>query len=104
MYAPGKGISFGCGNPNWGAATNRNFKLERRPVWPESGHTQTTFNFHKAVFDAPNLLDIFSGHIHQNFIEMIKGKPKIVSDDNASGGYLDIQFLPMTEKDSTLIG
>ena len=40
MYAPGKNISFGCGNPYWGAATDRNFKLERRPKWPESGHTQ----------------------------------------------------------------
>lgn len=103
MYAPGKKISFGCGNPNWGAATDRGFKLERRPKWPESGHTQTTLNFHKKVFNAPNLLGIFAGHIHRNSIEMIKGKPQIVTDDNASGGYLDINFLPMEEQDKKLI-
>jgi len=103
MYAPGKKISFGCGNPNWGAATDRNFELERRPKWPESGHTQTTLNFHKEVFNAPNLLGIFTGHIHQNSIEMIKGKPQIVADDNASGGYLDINFLPMNETDKKLM-
>ena len=37
------------------------------------------------------------GHIHQNSIEIIKGKPQIVSDDNASGGYLDIDFLKLEE-------
>ena len=103
MYAPGKNISFGCGNPNWGAATDHGFKIERRPKWPESGHTQTTLNFHKEVFNAPNLLGIFAGHIHRNSIEIIKGKPQIVTDDNASGGYLDINFLPMEEQDKKLI-
>ncbi|GAA3581555.1 metallophosphoesterase family protein [Snuella lapsa] len=103
MYAPGKNVSFGCGNPNWGASTDQNFELERRPKWPESGHTKTTLNFHKSVFNTPNLLGVFSGHIHRNSIEMIKGKPQIVSDDNASGGYLDISFLPMEDKDKKLI-
>ncbi len=95
MYAPGKNISFGCGNPFWGAKTDRNFELERRPKWPENGHTKTTFEFYKRVFDSPNLMGIFSGHIHKNSIEIIKGKPQIVSDDNASGAYLDIDFKPL---------
>ena len=103
LYAPGKGIYFGCGNPNWGAATDRNFNIERRPKWPEQGHSQTTFNFHKEVFNAPNLLGIFAGHIHRNSIEMIKGKPQIVSDDNASGAYLDISFLPLDKQDKELL-
>jgi DNA repair exonuclease SbcCD nuclease subunit len=103
MYAPGKKIGFGCGNPNWGAATDLNFELERRPKWPESGHTQTTFDFHKKVFSAPNLLGVFTGHIHRNSIEMIKGKPQIVADDNASGGYLDINFLPINDQDKKLV-
>ncbi|MCR9290062.1 MAG: metallophosphoesterase [Bacteroidetes bacterium] len=103
MYAPGKKMVFGCGNPHWGAATDRNFELERRPKWPEGGHTQTTLNFHKKVFTAPNLLGIFTGHVHRNSIEIIKGKPQIVADDNASGGYLDVNFLPMDEKDKKLI-
>ena len=103
MYAPGKGINFGCGNPNWGAASDQNFELERRPKWPERGHTQTTLNFHKQVFSAVNLLGIFTGHVHRNSIEMIKGKPQIVADDNASGGYLDINFLPMAKQDKKLV-
>ncbi len=103
MYAPGKNISFGCGNPFWGAATDRSFELERRPKWPESGHTQTTFDFYKNVFDAPNLMGIFAGHIHRNSIEVIKGKPQIVSHDNASGGYLDINFLPLVDQHKKII-
>tara|TARA_B110001452_G_scaffold94834_1_gene78355 strand:- start:943 stop:1968 length:1026 start_codon:yes stop_codon:yes gene_type:complete len=103
MYAPGKGINFGCGNPNWGAASDQNFELERRPKWPERGHTQTTLNFHKKVFSAVNLLGVFTGHVHRNSIEMIKGKPQIVADDNASGGYLDINFLPMAKQDKKLV-
>ena len=103
MYAPGKNISFGCGNPFWGAATDRSFELERRPKWPESGHTQTTFDFYKKVFDAPNLMGIFAGHKHRNSIEVIKGKPQIVADDNASGGYLDIDFLPLEEQHKKVI-
>lgn len=102
MYSPGKKISYGCGNPFWGADTDRNFKLEKRPRWPKEGHSQTTFNFYNKVFSTPNLLGIFAGHIHRNSIEIINGKPQIVSDDNASGGYLDIDFLPLAEKDKKL--
>ena len=94
MYAPGKNISFGCGNPNWRASSDRNYKLERRPKWPEQGHTQTTFDFYDLVFNTPNLLGIFTGHIHKSSIEITNGIPQIVSDDNASGGYLEIDFLP----------
>ena len=98
MYAPGKSISFGCGNPNWNASTDRNYKLEKRPRWPEDGHSKTTFKFYNEVFNASNLLGIFTGHIHKNSIEIINGKPQIVSDDNASGGYLDIDFLNLKQK------
>ena len=103
MYAPGKNITFGCGNPYWGATTDRGFELERRPKWPENGHTQTTFDFYNKVFNAPNLLAIFAGHSHRNSVEFIKGKPQIVSDDNASGGYLDIDFLPLEGEHKKLI-
>lgn len=103
MYAPGKSISFGCGNPDWGASSDQNFELERRLKWPEAGHSETTFDFHRAVFSAPNLLGVFAGHIHRFSVESIKGKPQIVTDDNASGGFLDVDFLPLEPKDQSLI-
>lgn len=104
LYAPGKGIYYGCGHPDWGAATDGNYRLEQRPQWPKNGHSATTFAFHQAVINAPNLLGVFAGHIHQQGIEILNGKPQIVSDDNASGGYLAIDFLPLAEKDRTLLG
>ena len=64
MYAPGKDINFDCGNPNWGAASDQNFKLERRPKWLKNGGSQITLDFHKKVFSASNLLGIFTEHIH----------------------------------------
>ncbi|GLR19189.1 hypothetical protein GCM10007940_38050 [Portibacter lacus] len=103
MYAPGKKIYFGCGNPNWGAAADGIYKIERRPQWSESGHTKTTFSFHKEVFSAPNILGVFAGHIHRNSVEVVNGKPQIITDDNASGAFLDVDFLPLEEKDSKLI-
>ena len=60
--------------------------------------SKTTFEFYKKVLDTSNLIGIFAGHIHRNSIEIIKGKPQIVSDDNASGGFLDIDFIPMEYK------
>lgn len=103
LYAPGKSISFGCGHPDWGAGTDHIYKIERRPRWPESGHTDTTYEFYKAVCNAPNLLGIFAGHIHRPSVELINGKPQVVADDNASGGYLDIELIPLAEKDEKLL-
>lgn len=94
MYAPGRGPSFGCGDPNWGAKTDRNYQIERRPQWPEAGHTKTTMDFHKEVFSAPNLLGVVAGHIHHQSVDILNGIPQFVSDDNASSAFLDIRFFP----------
>ena len=76
MYAPGKKISFGCGNPFWGASTDLNFELERRPKWPENGHTKTTFEFYKKVFNSSNvmvfLLDIYIKILLKLLMENLK--------------------------------
>lgn len=102
FYAPGKSVGFGCGHPDWGAATDRNFDIERRPKWPESGHTQTTMDFYKEVFTASNLLAVFAGHIHKPSFEQINGIPQFVADDNASGGFLDINLEPLATRDAAL--
>ncbi|MCG2590144.1 metallophosphoesterase family protein [Rhodohalobacter sulfatireducens] len=94
LYVPGRSVGYGVGHPEWGAATDRNYELERRPRWPESGHTQTTMDFHEEVFNTPNLLGVFAGHIHRSTMESINGIPQFVSDDNASGGYMEIDFKP----------
>jgi hypothetical protein len=93
LYAPGRSMGFGCGNPKWGAAADNNFELERRQRWPESGHTKTTFDFHKAVFGAENLVGILAGHIHKPSLDVVNGIPQIVTDANATGAYLSVEFV-----------
>ncbi len=94
LYAPGRPMGFGCGNPKWGAASDRNYKIERRPKWPESGHTQATMDFHREVFEANNLLGIFAGHTHRQSLDVINGTPQFVTNANAVGAYLDVSFVP----------
>ncbi len=103
MYAPGRPVGYGCGHPGWGAAADRNFELERRPKWPAEGHTKTTYQYHREVFSAPDLLGVLAGHVHRTTRETIKGKPQFVAEDNASGGFLDVHFSPLPVKDRELI-
>lgn len=93
LYAPGRSMGFGCGNPNWGWDADRSFELERRPRWPKTGHTSTTMNFHKEAFAAPNLLGIFAGHTHKQSLDVINGTPQFVTDANAMGAFMEIEFL-----------
>lgn len=99
LYAPGRSIGFGCGHPEWGANSDRNYELERRPQWPQSGHSATTLAFHSEVFAAPNLLGIFAGHIHQQSADVINGIPQLVTDANATGAYMTADFLPQPMKE-----
>ncbi len=95
LYAPGRSVGYGCGHPDWGARTDRNHELERRPRWPETGHTATTMAFHREVFSAPNVLGVLAGHIHRPTLDVINGIPQVVADANATGAYLTVEFVPV---------
>lgn len=91
LYVPGRSMGFGCGHPEWGAAADKNFELERRPRWPANGHTETTLNFHRTVFSSPNVIGILAGHTHKPSVDVLNGIPQIVTDANAVGAYLDVE-------------
>ena len=93
LYAPGRSMGFGCGNPQWGWDADRGFTIERRPRWPKTGHTTTTLDFHKEVFAATNLLSIFAGHTHKQSLDVVNGIPQFVTAANAMGGFMEIEFL-----------
>ena len=97
LYFPGRPIGFGCGNPYWGADTDKNFEIERREKWPKEGHTKTTMDFHKEVFNAPNLLSVLAGHTHHQTIDIRNDIPQVVSALNATGYYSDIRIVPLPE-------
>jgi len=92
LYAPGRPVGFGCGHPDWGAKTDLGYKLERRPQWPETGHTKATMEFYDTVLRADNLLGVLAGHIHNQSVDVINGIPQVVSEANAEGGYLQVDF------------
>ncbi len=94
LYAPGRDVGFGCGHPEWGAKRDKNWEIERRPKWPEAGHTPVTRAFRREVFAAPNLLGIVAGHTHQQSLDCINGVPQFVTEANANGAFLSAEFLP----------
>lgn len=94
LYAPLRPVGFGCGHPEWGSAADRNFELERRERWPESGHTATTFEFHRLVFSSPQVLGVLAGHIHRPSVDIVNGTPQVVTGHNATGAHLEIEFQP----------
>ena len=92
LYAPERPLGFGCGHPAWGAKADKSFELERRKPWSAGGHTATTMGFHKTVFNAPNILGVLAGHIHQQSLDVINGIPQIVTNANATGAFLQVEF------------
>lgn len=93
LYTPGRPVSFGCGHPEWGAASDRIHEIERRERWPEQGHSPTTLAFHEAVFQTPNLLGILAGHIHTSSLDLFMGIPQVVAAPNASGAYIHLELV-----------
>lgn len=94
FYAKGRSVGFGCGHPEWGAASDKNYKIERRERWAEAGHSPTTFEYRNAAIAAPNLLATFAGHIHQYSFDLIQGLPQFVTKEHASGAHFSIEILP----------
>ncbi|PWJ53908.1 calcineurin-like phosphoesterase family protein [Dyadobacter jejuensis] len=93
LYAPGRSMGFGCGNPQWGWEADHGYEVERRHRWPKSGHTRTTMDFHREVFLASKMLGIFAGHTHQQSLDVVNGIPQFVTAPNAAGGCLELEFL-----------
>jgi len=93
LYAPGRPLGFGCGHPDWGAHSDRGFELERRVKWREGGHTESTLAFHREVFAAGNLLGVFAGHTHRASVDVVNGVPQCVTDANATGAFLLLDFV-----------
>ncbi|MDX9866444.1 MAG: metallophosphoesterase [Kiritimatiellia bacterium] len=94
LYAPGRPVGFGCGHPDWGAAEDRHWEIERRPQWPTSGHTAVTRAFRREGFETPGLLGVFAGHTHVQSLDAVNGVPQVVTAANAAGGAVRAEFLP----------
>jgi UDP-2,3-diacylglucosamine pyrophosphatase LpxH len=92
LYAPGRSMGYGCGNPLWGRKSDTSFELEGRERWPESGPSEVTMDFCKEVFSSRELIGIFAGHVHQQSIDIVRGTPQFCARANATGAFLEIDF------------
>lgn len=100
LYAPGFSVGYGCGHPDWNAAHDHNFEIERRPRWPEGGHSKTTFTFWQEVVKAHRdngMLATFAGHVHHQSSSVFEGWPQFTVKANLSGGYYEVDVLPMPD-------
>lgn len=97
LYAPSRSVSYGIGHPDWGAATDKNYKIERREQWPAEGHTEVDYAFYDVVTSAPNLLASIAGHVHLFGMDLINGRPHYTVGANAQGGYYLVTIMPLTE-------
>ncbi|EON76762.1 hypothetical protein ADIS_2761 [Lunatimonas lonarensis] len=95
LYAPGRSVGYGCGHPDWGWEADRNHELEGRRRWPKEGHTATTRAFYQEVFQAPNLLGVFAGHVHRQTADIVHGIPQFVTAPNTTAAYLELDILPL---------
>jgi len=93
FYVQGRNLGFGCAHPEWNGKNDKNYELERREKWRDSGHSPTTLKFFQRILTATNLIGIVAGHIHKQSIDILKnGLPQIVTTANANGGFLSLHF------------
>ena len=97
LYAPSRSVSFGIGHPDWSAATDKNYKIERREQWPAEGHTEVDYEFYDLATSAPNLLASIAGHVHSYGVDIIHGRPHYTVGANAQGAYYIVNIMPKTE-------
>ncbi|MBQ2789119.1 MAG: metallophosphoesterase [Thermoguttaceae bacterium] len=95
LYAPGRGVGYGVAHPKWGAASDGGWKVERRERWPEAGHSETTFAFRRDVLAAPNLVGVFTGHVHVSSLNVCEGKANLTARAAVDGSTTKIEFLPL---------
>lgn len=80
----------GClGCPEWGAAIDPYWEIERRERWPEKA-TPETFEFVEAVLSTPNLLAVFTGHIHTLMAARVRGQNMFSVPANRKGERLEV--------------
>ena len=87
---PGR-VTSACGRPDWCAANDPYWEIERRERWPESGVDDTTKAFADLVWQAENLLGIVAGHTHRFAFHTYRGKFQLVV---AAGRAHDLVLAP----------
>lgn len=93
LWAEGWGRigNYMSGSPGWGAAIDPFWQIERREKWAER-QSPSTFAFREAVISTPNLVAVFSGHIHTFLAGCDCGKYLFTAPLNRNGDFLNVHF------------
>lgn len=87
LYLPGPGrtvTGYGCGHPDWCAANDPYWQIERRERWHEGGQSRETLDFCRKVLQTENLIGIAAGHTHSFCVDCFDGKfQAVVSSKHA---------------------
>ena len=93
LYMPAMGIC--CGHPQWGAAADKLYEIERRQRWPESGNLPSTTEFVDRVLETEKLAGIFVGHWHEIRTVTYRGKSQYLTGAACNGQHRMIRFIPL---------
>lgn len=71
----------------------KDMRLKNGSAGAKAGHLKSTFDFWDELFASENLLGIFTGHFHRQYVDVVNGIPQFVSAANAMGAFTDISFV-----------
>lgn len=91
LFAEGWGV-LTCGCPDWNAANDPYWKIERRERWREEGATPETFAFRESVLATPNLVGVFTGHFHVPMCAHVRGQNLFSVVAGGKGEFLDVRI------------
>ena len=91
LFAEGWGF-LTCGCPDWNAANDPYWEIERREKWRAEGPTPETFAFREAVLSASNLVGVFTGHFHVPMCAHLRGQNMFSVVSGGEGGFLDVRI------------
>lgn len=94
LYLPGHNVDYGCGHPDWNAANDTYYEIERRIPWPAEGHSPTTREFRELVFNSPQVIGIYAGHTHEEVVDIYNHIPQYVAGANYNNKDILIHFIP----------
>jgi len=87
FWQPGYSVTT-CACPDWGAATDPYWEIERRERWSEK-LMPSTYEFKDAVYSAPNLVAVVAGHVHRFECSRERGQLQLTAPSNSKGANLD---------------
>ena len=92
FWTEGFGL-YTCANPEWGAATDAIWQIERREKWA-ARQSEESFALRREVLSAPNLVAVLTGHIHRGLSASERGKYMFSVPQNNKGAFWETTLMP----------